>query len=279
MKIVVFGATGKLGSHVLKSLVKRPVDVLAAGRDLSKLPNHDIPTVRVDYADAESVRTALRGADRALLISGSTPGLRRAQHATVIEAAVEAGLGLLAYTSTPHATESPMTMAEDHAATETLLRKSDVPHAILRNSMYLENLTEQTAPQAVATGVIPGASGEGRISPASRTDLADAAAEVLTGEGHAGAVYELGGERSYTMAEVAAAIADWSGKPVRYEDVSVPAFKDLLVGQGVPVMLADVFADTQAGIARGEFLVESGDLVRLIGRPSRSLEDALGSAA
>ncbi|MEV4114159.1 NAD(P)H-binding protein [Nonomuraea sp. NPDC049695] len=281
MTIVVLGATGKLGRQVLRRLWNRGAagsEIIAAGRDLAKLSDQDSRAVRVDYDDPASLRVALRGADRALLISGTEPGRRVTQHAAAIDAAHQAGVGLLALTSTPNATGAAMSMAEDHAATEALLRDSGIPFVILRNSMYLDLFVEQTVPVAVTRGVIVGASGKGRISPASRDDLGDAAAEVLTGEGHAGAVYELGGQRSYTMDEVAAAIADRFGTAVEYRDVSAGEFKDVLLGQGVPERMAELFADTQLGIARGEMFVDTGDLSRLIGRPTQTLDEALAKA-
>lgn len=282
MKIAVFGATGRLGRHVLGSLQRRGVpvaDIIAAGRDLSKLGDENVQAVQVDYADATTVRTALRNADRALLISGGDFGRRVAQHATVIDAAREADIELLAYTSTPHAADSAMIMALDHAATESHLRDSGVPFAILRNSMYLDILTEQVAPQAAARGVVDGAAGKGRISPASRAELADAAAEVMTGEGHVGAVYELGGPRSYTMDDVASAIAQWSGRHVEYRDVTAGDYRTMLRKQGMPEKVSEIFADTQLGIARDEFHVDTGDLARLLGRPLQTLEEALAAQA
>ncbi|WP_435126368.1 NmrA family NAD(P)-binding protein [Actinacidiphila sp. bgisy144] len=282
MTIVVFGATGHLGRHVLAGLKRRgapAADITAAGRDLSKLGDQNVRAVRVDYADAATVRAALRGGDRALLISGGDFGRRVAQHAAVIDAAGEAGVELLAYTSTPHAAGSGMAMAREHAATESHLRDSGVPFTVLRNSMYLDILTGQVAPRAAARGVVEGASGKGRISPASRAELGDAAAEVLVGEGHAGAVYELGGARSYTMDDVASAIARWSGRHVEYRDVPAGDYRAMLVKQGMPEKVAEIFADTQLGIARDEFYVSSGDLTRLIGRPSRTLEEALSRTA
>jgi NAD(P)H dehydrogenase (quinone) len=277
MSITVFGATGQLGGHVLAALSERgvpPREIVATGRDLTKISDPRVRTARVDYSDEQSIRSALDGAERVLLISSFDFGERVGQHARVISAAAEAGVQLLAYTSTPKADVSGMTMAHDHLATELTLQESGVPFTILRNGMYMEVLVDQVAPQALRDGVINGA-GDGRISPATRADLAAATAEVLTGDGHAGAVYELGGDRSYTMTELAAAIAEWSGKPIEYNELAVDEFRALLVRQGLPEVMAAAFADTQLGIARDEFYVDSGDLTRLIGRPTTTFEAAL----
>ncbi|WP_051800032.1 NmrA family NAD(P)-binding protein [Catenuloplanes japonicus] len=278
MSVVVLGATGRLGRHVLDALAGRSVEIRAAGRDLSKIVDRDVRPVRVDYADESSIRTALQGARRALLISSPDFGRRVDQHARVVAGAREAGLELLAYTSTPRAGTSTMTMAADHAATEALIRDSGVPFTMLRNAIYLDVLVEQTAGEALRDGAIVGASGPGRLSPASRGDLALAAAEVLTGEGHAGAVYELGADRSYTMAEVAAAIAAWSGRPIAYRDLPVDDFRAVLLERGLPPQVAEIFADTQRGMARDEFHVTSGDLARLIGRRPETFDEALAAS-
>jgi NAD(P)H dehydrogenase (quinone) len=278
MSVTVFGATGKLGRHVLAALSERgvpPRDIVAAGRDLTKIDDMDVRKARVDYSDDQSERAALDGAHRVLLISSFDFGRRVDQNARVISAAREAGIELFAYTSSPKADVSTITMSREHAATEALLKESGVPFAILRNSIYMDIVVDQMAPEAVRDGAINAASGNGRLSLATRADLAAAAAEVLTGQGHAGAVYELGGDRSYTMPEVAAAIAEWSGKPVEYRNLPMEEFRALLVGRGLPESMAATFAETERGIAADEFYVETGDLSRLIGHPTTSFESAL----
>lgn len=231
--------------------------------------------MHVDYADASSVRAALQGARRVLLISSSDFAHRVEQHARVIDAAHDAAVELLAYTSTPRADSSGSKLAVGHAETEKLIRASGLPFTMLRNSTYMEVLAGQTTSEALREGVITGASGTGRLSPASRVELAAAAAAVLTGEGHAGAVYELGGDLSYTMAEVAEAVGDWAGKPITYRDLPVEEFRALLIQRGMPELVAEMFADTQLAMARDESLVTTGDLHRLIGGPTRSLAEAL----
>ncbi len=278
MSIVVFGATGHLGRHVLTELRAggiAPGEIVAAGRDLSKVDDPQVRTARVDYSDASSIRDALAGAPKVLLISSFDFGVRVAQHSRVIEAARDEGVELLAYTSTPYADTSTMKLAEDHRATEEVLRRSGVPYVMLRNSTYLEVFTEQMLPEYLRLGVIYGASGDGRISAATRGDLAAAAAVVLTSDGHAGAVYELGGDDAFTMPDLAALLTARTGSPVEYQDMPTEGYEKHLLDQGVPAPFAAIAADTQLGIARDEFFVPTGDLSRLIGRPTRSLETEL----
>jgi NAD(P)H dehydrogenase (quinone) len=284
MSIVVTGATGQLGRHVIEALLERNVparEIVAAGRSIERLADFAARGVQVkamDYADAASVADALKGATKVLLISGSEVGRRVEQHRTVIEAAKAEGVELLAYTSIANAGTTGMKLAAEHQATEAILRESGVPFVLLRNGWYLENYTDQL-PGTLAQGAIAGSAGEGRVSAAARVDYAHAAATVLVSEGQAGKVYELGGDEPFTMAELAAGISAAAGKSIAYQDLPAPEYAGMLAGFGVPEAFAEILADSDLGIARGDLLVTTGDLRRLIGRPATSLGEALRAAA
>ena len=283
MSIVVTGATGQLGRHVIEALLERNVtaeDIVATGRAVHKLSDFAARGVRVaavDYADAVSVAAALKGATKVLLISGSEVGQRVEQHRTVIEAAKSEGVELLAYTSVANAGTTGMKLAAEHQATEAILQESGVPYALLRNGWYLENYTEQLA-GTLAQGALAGSAGEGKVSAASRADYAQAAAAVLVAGDQAGKVYELGGDDAFSMAELAAEISTASGKAISYNNLPAGDYAGLLIGAGVPEAFAEILADSDLGIARGDLLVTSGDLRRLIGRPATALSEAIRSA-
>jgi NAD(P)H dehydrogenase (quinone) len=148
---------------------------------------------------------------------------------------------------------------------------------LLRNSWYLENYTAQV-PAALRHGAFIGAAGGGRVSAASRADYAEAAAAVLTTEGHTGAVYELGGDQAFTLAELAATVSAATGEPIGYTDLPADELTEALTGAGLPAELAHVLADADLGLRRGELFTGSGDLSRLIGRPTTSLADAIADA-
>ena len=141
----------------------------------------------------------------------------------------------------------------------------------------MENYTSQI-PAALENGVIIGAAGEGRLSGATRADYAAAAAAVLTDDAHAGQVFELGGDEAFTMAEYAAVLSAASGKSVVYEDMPTDQYAKTLVGFGLPEAAAAVYADADAGVGRGDLFVDTGDLSRLIGRPTTPLADAVAAA-
>ncbi|MDQ0692712.1 SDR family oxidoreductase [Arthrobacter sp. W4I7] len=284
MSIVVTGATGQLGRHVVEALLERNVpgqEIVATGRSIEKLADFAARGVQVkamDYADPASVAAALQGAAKVLLISGSEVGQRVEQHRTVIEAAKAEGVELLAYTSIANADTTEMLLAAEHQATETILRESGVPFVLLRNGWYLENYTDQL-PGTLAQGAIAGSAGDGRVSAASRADYAHAAAAVLVAGGQAGMTYELGGDEPFTMAELAAEISVAAGKQISYQDLPAAEYAGLLTGFGVPEAFAEILADSDLGIARGDLLVSTGDLRKLIGRPATSLGEAVRAAA
>lgn len=283
MSIVVTGATGQLGRHVITALLAGGVpaaEIVATGRAVEKLAefaSQGVQVKAVDYSDADSVAAAVQGATRVLLISGSEVGQRLAQHKTVIDAAKAAGVELLAYTSIANADTTGMKLAGEHQETEALLRESGVPFVLLRNGWYLENYTEQLQ-GTLAQGGLAGSAGDGKVSAASRADYAADAAAVLTADDQAGKVYELGGDVAFSLPELAAEISAATGQDIAYNDLPAADYAGLLVSVGVPEGFAAILADSDLGIARGDLLVSSGDLARLIGRPTTSLAESVRAA-
>ncbi|WP_406233921.1 SDR family oxidoreductase [Nocardia sp. NBC_01009] len=271
MTVAVTGASGHLGRLVVEALLRDgSTPVVAIVRDPQKiadLAERGVDVRQAGYDDPDALDRALDGVDRVLLISGNQFGERVAQHTNVIRAAERAGVKLLAYTSIPRATENPLILAQEHKGTEAVLAESTVPHAVLRNSWYWENYFGGLG-HAVETGVLHGAAGAGRVAAAARADYAEAAARVLTTDGHEGKIYELGGDERLTYAELAQVISEASGKPVRYENLSQADYSAALQQAGLDAGYAAVLADADTGIASGILDVDSGDLQKLIGRAS-----------
>jgi len=282
MTIAVTGASGPFGRHAIEVLLGRgiPADqIVAIVRDPAKLGDlreRGVTVRRGDYSEPATLRTALAGVDRLLLVSGSEVGQRIPQHQAVVDAAREAGVSLVAYTSLPKADTSDMVLAEEHRATEGALIASGVPYVFLRNGWYVENYTRQL-PVILEHGLI-GAAGDGRISAAARADLAEAAAVVVASDdGHQNRVYELGGP-GFTLAELAAEIGRQSGRDVGYTDLSEDAYAKALVDAGVPAAAAAVYADSDRAAAKGALYIEGDDLERLLGRPATPWPEIIRAA-
>jgi NAD(P)H dehydrogenase (quinone) len=141
----------------------------------------------------------------------------------------------------------------------------------------LENYSENLQ-AALTHGAWLGSAGNGRIAAAARADFAAAAVAVLTTAGHAGKVYELAGDQAFTLSELAAMLSKLVGKSIVYQDMPASALQEVLVGAGLPAGFAHILADADVGISRGELDDTSGDLRRLIGRPTTTLATALAAA-
>ena len=280
--IVVTGASGQLGQLVVEELLKTvpASQIVAAVRDPQKandLATKGVIVRQADYAQPESLSAAFAGAEKVLLISSSEVGQRVSQHQAVIDAARTAGVKLLVYTSILNAGSSNLVLAKEHKPTEEYLRNSGVPFTLLRNGFYTENHTGSLA-AAVEHGAVLGAAKEGRFATATRADYAAAAAAVLTGNGHENKVYELGGDKPYTLAELAAEVSRQIGKPVAYKDLPQAEYAKALAGFGLPEELAGAIADADAGASRGELDTQSHDLSMLIGRPTTPLKQTVAAA-
>jgi NAD(P)H dehydrogenase (quinone) len=280
MSVVVTGATGHLGRLVVEQLLAAgtpPQSIVAAGRNADKLADVaslGVRTARIDFADRESLLAAFDGADALLLVSGSEVGGRVEQHRAAIEAARDAGVRRIVYTSAPKADSTDLVLAPEHKATEELVRASGLTFTILRNNWYRENYA-QTAEQARATGTVVTSAGDGRTASAPRADYAAAAAAVLTGEGHDDAVYELGGDEPWTQGELAAAISEVIGRPVTVQDVTPDEHVAILTGVGLDEGTAQFVVALDQNTRTGALAGGSHDLSMLIGRPTTPLVDAL----
>ncbi len=280
--ITITGASGQLGRLVIDALLKtvEPARIVAAVRTPEKVQDlaaRGVVVRRADYDAPDTLAAALAGTERLLLISSSEVGQRARQHKAVIDAAVKAGVGFVAYTSILHADTSPLGLAEEHRQTEAMLKASGLPFALLRNGWYTENFALRI-PAALEYGVLAGAAGDGRIASAARADYAAAAAAVLTREGQAGLVYELAGDSAFTLTDLAAVIARQSGKSVAYSNMPEVEYRGLLEGAGLPGWLAAMLADSDAGMARGGLFDEGGQLGALIGRPSTPMAETVRAA-
>ena len=276
--IAVTAASGQLGRHVINALLKQgvaPAELIAAVRSPEKvddMADRGIHIRQADYDRPETLRSALKGVDKLLLISASELGKRVEQHRNVIEAAKAEGVKLLIYTSILHADSSPLSLADEHRETEQLLKDSGIPYVLLRNGWYTENYLSNL-PQALQHGALIGCAGDGRISSAARKDYAEAAATVLTSDKDlSGQVYELAGDESYTLGELAEEISrQVDGQTIRYQNMPQADYHEVLLQAGLPEGIANMLSDSDAGAAQGALFDDSQQLSTLIGRPTTPL--------
>lgn len=280
--IAITGVSGLLGRLVVEDLLHsveahKVVAIVRTPSKVSDLSERGVQVRAADYNDKAALQQALSGVEKLLLISSSEVGQRAAQHKNVIEAAKAAGVKLIAYTSLLHADSSPLGLAEEHIATEKLLKESHIPFVLLRNGWYTENYIA-SVPPALQHGVFIGSAGEGKIASAARADYAAAAAKVLTLDNQGGKVYELAGDRGWTLAELAEEVSKQSGRKVAYQNLAEADFKAALLGAGLPDGLAAMLANSDVGASKGGLFDDGRTLSKLIGRPTTSLAESVKAA-
>lgn len=284
MTTLVTGATGQLGRLIIEALIARgvaPESIVGSGRSVEKaadLVARGVRIVAADYTDAASLDAALAGVDTLVLVSSSEVGQRATQHQSVIDAAVRAGVSRIIYTSVLGADTSPLILAPEHKATEEALRASGLAVTILRNGWYLENYA-QTVAQAITTGAIVSSAGDGRVASALRAEYAEAAAVVASTTGHEGAVYELSGDTAWSVDELAAAVTAASGTAVAVQQLEPDAHVALLTGVGLDEGTAGFLVALDGDIRAGLLDATTGDLARLLGRPTATLDEGVRQLA
>lgn len=279
MKILVTGATGKLGSLVVETLLETvpAKDLAVSVRNPEKAESLRARGVDVrlgDFEQPDTLDKAFAGIDRLLIVSTDGDNeTRTRQHTAAVAAAKRANVGFIAYTSLGNASENTIFLAPVHRATEEAIRNSGIPYSYLRNNWYLEN--ETSSIQAVLGGA-PWltSAGSGKVGWATRRDYAQAAAAVLAGVGHENSVYELSGKLA-TQEELASVLAGVLGREVPVQQVDDETYASIMSSLGVPEPVVPILVGIQSAIRDGALEVESNDLQKLLGRPATSLEEGL----
>jgi NAD(P)H dehydrogenase (quinone) len=273
--IGVAGATGGLGSRIAAGLAERGVEQRLIVRDPSRAPSHPGAEVvqAAGYDDSEAMRRAFDGVDVLFLPSaGEHPDRVGSLHRPAIEAAVDAGVGRVVYTSfLAAAPDCTFTFGRDHFHTEEILRGSGMGWTFLRDSIYLD-----FAPFfAGADGVIRGPAGDGRVAAVARDDIADVAVETLLSDEHAGAAYGLTGPEAITLTEAAEVLTRVTGREVRFVDETLEEARESRRPSGAPDWEIEGWVTTYAAIAAGELDVVTDDVERIAGHPPMSLPELL----
>jgi NAD(P)H dehydrogenase (quinone) len=280
MTIAITGASGQLGRAAITFLKARvdPGQIIALARDPSKVAELGVEARVFDYTrQPEAPAPALAGVETLVLISSSDFNDRVGQHRNVIDAAKSAGVSRIIYTSILKADVSPLLIAEDHRATEAIITASGLSATVLRNGWYTENWTG-TLGAALEVGALIGSAGSARFTPATRSDYAEAIAIVATSADHVGKTYELGGDEAFTLAELAAEVAQQAGKPLPYNDLPPEVYQGILESFGLPSGFVGLLVDVDVKAGEGWLEDTSGTLSHLLRRPTTRMAEAVSAA-
>lgn len=278
--IVVSGASGQLGRRTIEYLRERTdaARVIALTRTPDKVADLGVTARQADFDDPDGLVSALDGVQRLLIISTDVldpAGTRIRQQTSAVQAAAKAGVEHVLYTSFVHATDAsnPAFVAPDHAATEQALAEAGVAFTLLRENVYTDTLLA-TAPGAVASGMLTSNNGDGRVAYVARDDIAAVAAALLAEGGYEGQTLDLTGPAALTQAEVAQALSDVTGVPVRHQPLTDhEAVAGMVRYAGMPQFLAEAYA-TFGRAARDGWLAGVSDVVaRVAGRRPTSVAE------
>jgi len=275
--LAVTGSTGALGGRVARHLADRGVPQRLLARSPERAPR--LPgavVVHADYADRDAATQALQGVRTLLMVSGSESADRVQQHRTFVDAAVDAGVDQIIYTSFFGASaDCTFTLGRDHWATEEHIRSRGISFTFLRDNFYLDFL-----PLTVGDdGVIRGPAGQGRVSAVARADVARVAATVLLDpESHRSATYDLTGPEALTLTEAAGIIGEATGREVTFHNESVDEAYESRRRWEAPDWQYDAWVSTYTAIAAGEVEGVSDDVRRLTGLAPMSLREMMTRA-
>lgn len=289
MKIALTGASGQYGRAAVARLLERvpAEDLILMTRRPEKLAEFaalGADVRRGDFDDPASLTPAFRGADRLLLISGTRVGKRVAQHKAAIDAAAEAGVRQIAYTSVVGISpDNPAIVVRDHGPTEELMRASGMAWTALRDQHYADAMIVNMGPNLVRSGVWLSSTKGGREALVWRDDCVDCAVEVLTGQGHENRIYNITGPELLNFPEIAAMITEITGRRVDYVETDDDGMYALFDSMGIPrepvddqavagiTWNSDDMVTFERAIREGYFNVISDDVERLTGRKPRTV--------
>lgn len=280
--ILVTGANGHFGSLTIDFLLKKGIEanqISALVRSEEKAEALKVKGVNIilgDYNDYTSLVKAFSGIDKLLFVSGTDLPNRTSQHESIVKAAREAGVKHVIYTSGAFKTvtaSSPLWLfAEAHIKTEQWLKESGLTYTILKNGLYMDYLPYFIG-NALEIGMIYLPAGDGKISLALRSEMAEATATVLASEGHENKTYHFVGTEAYGYEDIARYISETTNKTISYVSPTEHEFRDTLKknGQGIP----EEFISIVLAQAQGDADITSKDLENLIGRALTPLKSFL----
>lgn len=293
-RIVITGASGNYGRGVTDRLIAqgRAADLILITRKPEKLADRAAQGCTVRYGDfdkPETLEQAVQGADRMLLISGTRVGARVVQHKAAIDAAAAAGVGHIVYTSFIGIDDpaNPAEVRHDHIETEALIRASGCDWTMLRDAHYADAMILMAGPGVIQSGKWFSNAGEGREAMVWRDDCIESAVAVLTGEGHEGQIYNITGPDLQTFGEVAAIMAEVTGRPVEHVSLDDEGQYAMFDAMGIPrrpvddLEVAGIPWNSDDMVSFGRAIREgfldlcTDDVERLTGRKARSVRQMI----
>lgn len=291
-KILITGATGGLGSKVIDLLKeKTAVENLAVlvrdeNNELAKQYINDGIEVKIgDYANLEGLEKAFKGIDILYFVSGGDDNQRSKLHKNVVDAAKEAGVKHILYTSGIRKDESDSSplasLMDSHIRTENFIKASGMTYTLLRHNLYAEVIAMMLGDksQLLKTKTIYLPTANGLTSFVPKKDLAEAAVNILLNpSAYADKIFEFNGSEQVTFSQIAEKLSKIVNEPIQYISPEITEFESTMSKIGLPGHAIEILKIFSLAIAKGEFDQKSIDLETVLGRKTRSLTEFLKEA-
>lgn len=281
-KVLVTGATGQMGSVVIKTLLKKltPNQINVISRNREKVIEFQLKGFNAfegDYNDVIALEKAMLGTDTVLLISSGDQGDRMQEHKNVIDTAKRSGVANIAYTS--RAMNDRSTLANklmlEHFETEDYIITSGLNYTLFRNALYMDAIPQLIGGNmALEKGIFQPA-GEGKVAFALRSEMSEAIANVLMNENCTNKKYHFTGDRSYSFYDVATALSELSGRAVKYTAIDDNTYKEMMAQRKLPDILIQKILAFITDIRQNQESNIYEDLETILGRKPTSLKDGL----
>jgi uncharacterized protein YbjT (DUF2867 family) len=263
--ILITGASGNVGKEVLKQIAQTGAEVRAAFQSVSKAV--ETPTgveiVSLDYNQAETLQTALKGVDRVFLVGPPNAQLTALER-KAMEVITHSDVRRVVKLSAMGGREA--IFPRQHAESEDYIQSTGVPYTFLRPNGFMQNMVNYNAPTITTQSAFYGSEGDGRVSHIDIRDVAAVGVKALTENGHVGKAYTLTGPEALTNEEIAQILSDELGREIRFINLSPAQLKEALLSAGVPEWNADALLDLQRLYREGKAATVTGNVEQILGR-------------
>jgi NAD(P)H dehydrogenase (quinone) len=272
--LAITGSTGQLGGLVARILADDGLPQRLLVRDVGRAPElpRAVPVVSA-YADPGLAAASLAGVKTLFMVSASEAADRLQTHFAFVDAAAEAGVRHIVYTSFFGASaDCTLTLGRDHYATEERIKAAGLDYTFLRDNFYLDFVPLMVG----GDGVIRGPAGDGVMAAVTRGDIARSAAAVLRDPAvHVGRTYDLTGPEDITLQRAAELLTEGTGRTISYHNETVEEAYASRASYGAPAWQVDAWVSTYTAIANGELAGPTSDVHGLTGRQPQGLADFL----